>query len=214
MDFPVALTDLARRAPYPTYIRDEHDQNADGDTAVEPGRQLVNRPGGLRMIGDAEAKHGGVAEPKGETSDKADLRYFDRIEPISRIDAVTHGATGENRSSDVVTNRIAREAGERRNTIRNLVAANGPQSEPVIEGECEVPASDKKSCSGDMMRLGRFQRRDHLIGVDIAEHMKKDDTRNGNDGDAQNHADPITANLFLKKSRHRAQPLDNHSSGV
>jgi hypothetical protein len=43
--------------------------------------------------------------------------------------------------------------------------------------------------------------------------MKKDDTRNGNDGDAQNQADPIPANRFLKKSRHRAQPLDHHSSG-
>src|SRR6476659_4134730 len=134
MDLPLALTDLATCAPDPAPIQQQHHQNADGDGAVEPGRQLVDRHGGLRMIGDAEAKHGGVAEPKGETSDKADLRHLDRIAPISRIDAVTHGATGENRSSDVVTNRIAREAGERRNTIRNLVAAIGPQSEPVIEG--------------------------------------------------------------------------------
>ena len=119
-----------------------------------------------------------ACRPKGETSDKADLRHLDRIEPISRIDAVAHRATGEHRSSDVVTNRIAREAGKRRNTIRNLVAANGPQSEPVIEGECEVPASNKKCCGGDMMRLGRFQRRDHLLGVDVAEHVEKYDTRN------------------------------------
>src|SRR4029077_20172405 len=126
MDLPLALTDFARRAPDPAHIRQQHRQNADGDGAVEPGRQLVDRHGRLRMIGDAEAKYGGVAEPKGETSDKADLRHLDRIEPISRIDAVAHRATSEHRGSDVVTNRIAREAGKRRNTIRNLVAANGP----------------------------------------------------------------------------------------
>ena len=47
------------------------------------------------------------------------------------------------------------------------------------------------------MRLGRFQRRDHLIGVDVAEHMEKHDTRNGNNRNAQNQADPIPTDRLL-----------------
>jgi hypothetical protein len=35
------------------------------------------------MIGHAEAKHGGIAEPEGEPGDKTYLRHFDRIESVT-----------------------------------------------------------------------------------------------------------------------------------
>ena len=33
------------------------------------------------MIGDAEAQHGGVAEPERQAGDEADLRDLDGVEP-------------------------------------------------------------------------------------------------------------------------------------
>src|SRR5512136_2481537 len=106
------------------------------------------------MIDDAEAKHGGVAEPEGEAGDETDLRHFDRVEPVRRIDAVANGATGKNRCADVVADRIAGEAGERSNAIGNFGAANGTQGEPVIEGEREIAASHKKCRGCDIFYLG------------------------------------------------------------
>ena len=121
---------------------------------VEPRRQLVDRPGGLRMIGNTETKHGGIAQPEGQAGDETDLRHLDRIETIRRIDAVTHGAAGEYGCADIVADRIAGEAGERGNAIGNFSAADGSQGKPVIKGQCEIAASNKECGGGNMMGLG------------------------------------------------------------
>src|SRR5262249_20292196 len=127
--------------------------------------------------------------------------------------AVAHGTAGEHCRTDVVTDRITREAGQRRNAIGNFAAADGPQGEPIVESEREVSARDKKSCSRDIMRVGCLKRRYHLVGVDVAEHMKEDDGGDRNNRNAQNQANPIPTNRILKKSRHRAQRLEHYSSG-
>src|SRR5262249_53666394 len=156
--------------------------------------------GRLRMIRDAKAEDRSIAEPKGKSGNKADLRYLDRIEPICRIDAITHGTAGEHRGADVVSDRIAGEAGERGDAVRHLVASYGPQREQIIESQREVPACHKKSRRGDMVRLGGLERRNYFVDVDIAEHIEEHDRCDGNDGDAQNQADPIPTDRILEES--------------
>ena len=149
------------------------------------------------MIGDAEAQHRGVAKPKRQAGDKADLGHFDGVEPVVGIDAVTHSAARENGGADIVTDRIAREACERGNAIRNLLASDRAQGKPVVEGQREITARDEKCGGRDMLRLGRFERRDHFVDVGVAQHVKKNNDRDRNDRNAQHHANAIPADCLL-----------------
>ena len=75
------------------------------------------------MIGNAKPQHGGVAEPEGQARHEADLRHFDGVKTIGRINAVAHRAAGKHGGADIVTDRIAGEAGQRGDAIGNFVAA-------------------------------------------------------------------------------------------
>ena len=169
---PAALTDDARRAPDPGDVRHQHDQHDDADIAVDPGRQTIDGAGGLRRVQDAETEHGGVAEPEGQASDKADLRHLDGVEPVSRIDAVAHGATGEYGRADIVADRVAGEAGECGNAIGNFVSADRAQCEPVVECQREIAAGNKQRGAGNLVRARGLQRGEDLIDVDIAQHVE------------------------------------------
>src|SRR4029453_5657815 len=136
---------------------------------------------------------GGIAEPEGQSCDKTYLRHFDRIESITRIDPVTHGATSEYGRTDIVPDRITGEAGERCNTIGNFVGANGPQSEQVKERQREIAASHEKSGRRYVLRLCRLQRSNTFIGVVVGKYFEEHNSRHADDGHAQQHADPIPA---------------------
>src|SRR5262249_18402170 len=82
-NFPFALPDLAWGTPNPDDIAHQHRKHRDADPAVGPRWQLVDRHGGFRMIGHAQAEHSGIAEPKRQPGDKTYLRHFDRIESIT-----------------------------------------------------------------------------------------------------------------------------------
>ena len=72
------------------------------------------------MIGDAEPEHGRVAEPEGESGQKADFRDIDRIQSPGGIDAITHRAAGEDAGADVVSDRIAGKGRESRDAVGNM----------------------------------------------------------------------------------------------
>ena len=93
---------------------------ANAASAVEPGRQLIDRGGGFRMTGDAESEHRGVAEPEGQAGQEADLCDVDRVQPPGRIDPIAHRAAGEDAGADIVSDRIAGEGGERVDAIGNI----------------------------------------------------------------------------------------------
>ena len=78
--------------------------------------------------------------------------------PHSRIDAIAHRAAGEHAGADIVADRIAGEAGERRDAIGHFIAADRAQREQVVEGQREIAAGDKKCSGRDVVRLRRLQR--------------------------------------------------------
>ena len=168
-------------------------------------RQLIDQARGLRVIGDAESEHGGIAEPEGQACHETDLRHLDGVETVGRIDAVAHRAAGEYGGADIVTDRIAGEAGKRRDPIRDFLAPDRAQREQVVEREREIAAGDERGGGGDVARLGRLQRSDHLIDIDVAQHVDQHHHRHGDDGEAEQHADPIPADCVLEKSRPGAQ---------
>ena len=69
---------------------------------------------------DPEAEHGGIAEPEGQAGDEADLRDLDGARSPGGIDAIAHRAAGEDAGADIVTDRIAGEAGERGAAVRHV----------------------------------------------------------------------------------------------
>ena len=99
---------------------------------------------GLRRVGDAQPEHGGIAEPERQAGDKADLGHLDGAEAPGRIDAVAHRAAGEDAGADIVADRIAGEAGKRRDPIGNVAAADRAQRKQVIERQREIAAGDEQ----------------------------------------------------------------------
>ena len=120
----------------------QHHEREDGERAIEPRRQLVDGARGLRHIGDAETEHRGIAEPERQAGDEAKLGDLDGVEPPGRIDAVAHRTAGEHAGADVVADRIAGEAAERRDPVGDLRMADRAQGEQVVEGEREVAAGN------------------------------------------------------------------------
>ena len=96
------------------------------------------------MVGEAEAQHGDVAEPEGETGDEADLGDLDGVEAPGRIDAVAHRAAGEHAGADIVADRIGGEAGQRRDAVGHVLAADRAQREQVVERQREIAQGDEQ----------------------------------------------------------------------
>ena len=139
--------------------------------AIEPDRKLVDIGGGFRMPGDAEAEHGGIAEPEGEAGEETDLCDVDRVQPPGRIDAVAHRAAGEDAGADIVADRIGGEAGERIDAVGHVGAADRAHRKPVVEGEREIAGGDEQCGKRDLARLGALDGVDHLVDVDAAKHV-------------------------------------------
>ena len=180
---------------------------------LSPIRQLIDPARGLRRIGDAEPQHGGVAEPERQARHKTDFRHLDGVETVGRIDAVAHRAPGEHGGTDIVADRIAGETGKRRDPIRDFLAPDCAQGEPVVKREREIAAGDERGGGENVALLGCLQRCDHLVDIDIAQHVDQHHHRHGDDGQTEQHADSIPADIVLEKSRHRAQRIEHLSSG-
>ena len=78
---PVAAADHARTTPHPDDIADQHEDHDGAEQPIEPGRQLIDRACRFRRVDDAEAQHGRVAEPEGQSGDEADLGDLDAPRP-------------------------------------------------------------------------------------------------------------------------------------
>ena len=200
---PGAAADMARLGPDPDHIGDEREDDGDRDHAVEPGRQLVDRGGGLGMIGDAETEHRGIAEPEGQAGEEADFCDVDRIEPVARIDAVAHRAAGEDAGADIVADRIAREGCQRIDAVGDVAAADGADRKPVVESQREIAGGDEQSSERNLARLGALDGLDDLEGVDATEHMVEHIARDPDDGDADRNSQPVQ-DLLLAQNQDRS----------
>ena len=111
---------------------------------------------GGRRIEDAEPKHRDVAQPKGQAGHEADFCDVDDAEAPSRIDAVAHGAAGKHAGADIVTDRIAGKAAQRRDTVRHVRASDRAQREQIVECECQVTGRDKTAGDHERSFVGRL----------------------------------------------------------
>ncbi len=180
---PASAADFARLYPDPGDIGHEAGENADCGGAVEPDRKLVDGGSCLRMIGDAETEHGGVAEPEGQTGEKADLCDIDSRQAPGGIDAIAHHAAGEDAGADIVSDRIAGESGEGSDPVRHLVAADGAQRKQVIERQGEITRGHTEPGEHDGANLGFAQRLIQVVDVETLEHVIQDVTSGRDDRD-------------------------------
>ena len=157
---PALAADDARLDPDPGHIGAEQGKDHERKNAIEPERQLVDGARGLRRIEHAEAEHGGVAEPESQPGDEADLGDLDHAQSPGGIDAVAHRAAGEDAGADIVPDRVAGEAGQRRDAIRHLGAADRAQREQIVEGERQIAGGDEKAGNAERAPVGRLERVD------------------------------------------------------
>ena len=174
----------------------------DGDQPVQPGRQLIDRGGGLRVIGDADPQHRGVAEPERQTGDKADLGDIDRIQPPGRIDAIAHRAAGKDAGADIVSDRIAGEGRKCIDAVRDVVSADRAHGEQIVEGQREITGGHEQRRQRNRSGLGALDRLDDLERVDVAQHVIKHVAGNADDRDADRDAQ-LVQDLPVAQKRNR-----------
>ena len=158
------------------------------------------------MVGEAEAQHGDVAEPEGQAGDEADLGDLDGVEPPGRIDAIAHRAAGEDAGADVVADRIGGEAGERRDPVGHVLAADRAQREQVVERQREIAGGDEQRGDGDVAVFDRRHRGQHLADVDVVQLAVEHHRGDGDDDEAEENAEPVPADLLIEEPPQSAQP--------
>ena len=179
------------------------------DDLVEPDRQAIDLGGRFRMIADAKAQHRRIAEPEREAGDEADLGDVDRVQAPRRIHAIAHGAAGERAGADIVSDRIAGEAGERGDAVRHVVAADRVQREQIVEGQREVAGGDEQHRQHDRLRGLGLQRRDQLVEIELAQHVVEHVAGDRDDGQAEQQAE-LVEDVLLAKKRNRLADRSQH----
>ena len=213
-DAPAIAADDARAPPHPAHVKRQHDQDQNSSAAVEPGRQLVDRAGGKRLEGNAEPEHGGIAEPEGQPGHETDFCDVDGVEAPRRIDPVAHRTAGEDAGTDIVADRIAGEAGQRRHPIWHVVAPDRAQRKQVIEGEREIAARHERCGERDVAPIRGRERLDHLADIDVMQNAIQHHGRNQDDRDAEHEADPVPADLFVAEPRGATQSIEHPTLAI
>lgn len=83
--------------------------------------------------------------------------------------------------------------------------ADRPQREPVVEGEREIAAGHENGRKCDSVGGGGFQCGDHLVDIEVVQHVHEHRHRDGDNRDTKQEADPLPADFVLEKARHGAQ---------
>src|SRR4029079_19425151 len=102
--------------------------------------------------------------------DKTDFRDLDRVEAGGRIDAVAHGAAGEDRGADIVADRVAGETRERGGAIGDFFAADRTQRKPVVKCEREITRGDKQPGGDNVAHRRGVQRLHDLANFDLVQN--------------------------------------------
>jgi hypothetical protein len=87
------------------------------------------------------------------------------------------------------------------------------QRKPVVEGEGKIAAGDEQGGDRDAVRLGRFQRIDHLVDVEVVQHVHEHRHSHYDDCHAEQETDPVPADPALEIARGGAQHVEHFSSG-
>ncbi|MGX1165268.1 hypothetical protein AB7M16_001534 [Bradyrhizobium sp. USDA 372] len=211
---PALLAELAALLAHaePDEISPDRCESAEGDQPVERRGQLIHRGGRIWMDGHADRKHEDVTEPEGQARQEADLRDVDRVQPIVRIDPETDRAAGEDRGSDVVADRIGREAGERCDAIGHVLLADRSQCKKIVEGQRTEREEDADRRQADIAAGNLGQRGQDDPGIDALEGPHQRGDREGDDEDARGNSEPSPADPSLEAAFQRGQQSVHSSS--
>jgi hypothetical protein len=164
------------------------------------------------MPGEAEPEHQQIAEPEGQSGQKADLGDIDGVQPIVRIDPETDRAAGEHGGADVVADRIAGEARHRCDAVGHMVLADGPQCEEIIKCQRAKRADHAQRGEGDVVRRYIRQRRQNHAGIDALEGADQCRDRKDDNEKTSGDTEPLPANPFLEATPQRGQQSMHSSS--
>ena len=164
------------------------------------------------MPGHADAEHEQVAEPECQAGEKADLGDVDGVEAVIRIDPETDRAAGEHGGADVVADRIAGEARQRRDAIGHVFLADGPQRKEIIKRQRAKCADHAQRGERDMVRRDFGQRHQDHAGIDALEGADQGRDRKGDDEKARSDPEPFPADPFLEATPERGQQSMHSSS--
>ncbi len=206
---PALAADDARLDPDPSHITGEHAEDHQRQHAIAPQRQLIERARRLRSIENAQTQHGGVAEPEGQPGDEADLGDLDDGKAPAGIDAVAHRTAGKDAGADIVADGVAGESRQCGDAIWHLGTADRAQREQVVERQRQIAGGDEQSGKNERRPIGRFQRVDQRVGIDVAQDAVKHHRGDRDDGQAERDADPAPADLAAEKMRGPAQLLQH-----
>src|SRR5205807_4464120 len=137
-----------------------------------------------------------------------DLGDRDGVQPPDRIDTVAYRTAGQDAGADIVSDRIAGEAGERRDPVGYVGPPDRAQREQIVERQREIAPSDAERGDREVVRIGLPQRRDHLADLDVAQVAIERHRRDREYGDAEQEADPVPADRLVAEARNGAQRFE------
>ena len=210
---PAVAADDARLDPDPGHIGAEHGEHHERQHPVAPQRQLIDGARGLRRIQHAEPEHGGIAEPERQPGEEADLGDLDDAQAPGGIDAIAHGAAGEHAGADIVADRVAGEAGQRRDPVRDFGAPDRAQREQVVEGQRQIAGGDEGAGDDQGAPVGRLDGVEQRVGIDVAQDAVEHDDGDDDDGEAERNTQAAPADAPVEKMRGVAQALQHFRTG-
>jgi hypothetical protein len=120
-----------------------------------------------------------------------------------RIDTITDHRRDQRNGADAVRDRIAGEACESCDPVRQFGATNRAQRQQVIERQADVGSDDQRRGYPDQRHIGVPNDFEYLVDIDALERMRQREDRSGRDGNADNHAKPFQAEAVVGRFRRR-----------
>ena len=174
--------------PAPDQESSDAAQQHQREHAVDRRRQMIDHADRGRLIQQAEAERGHVAEPEGEPGEEADVGDAHRADAVSGINAVADHGRDQRYRADAMRDRIAGEARQRRDPVRHVLAAHGVQREPVIQRDAAIGRGDQHQRECDGREVGGTNDVEDLVVIDIPERVSQSEYRGGADHNADQGA--------------------------
>jgi hypothetical protein len=137
--------------------------------------------------------------------EKADLGDVDRAQAVVGINPEADRAAGEYGRADIMSDGVAGEARQRRDTVGYVFLADGPQREEIIERQRTECADHAQRGEGDVAGPYLRQRSQDHAGIDALEGADQRRDREGDDEQARRDPEPFPADPFLEATPERAQ---------
>ena len=131
---------------------------------------------------------------------------------VVRIDPETDRAAGKDGGADIVADGVAGEARQRGDAVGDVLLADGPQREEIIEGQRAERADHAQRGQRNPMRRDFRQRSQDDGGVDALQGVNQMGDRKNDDEETRSDPQPFPADLLLEATPERGQQPMHSSS--